>query len=94
MLRPCDRSYFAMTKINEMLRGEFGAAPVVYDNCIDIVQARFAIEVDQHRPGFLKRAEKIQIRSCRAIDDAGYFSIQEQPESGFLFGAIFIGVAD
>ena len=94
MLRSCDRGYFEVTKLNEMLGGEFGAAPVVDDNRIDIVQARLAIEVDQYCAGFLESAQEIQIRSGRAIDDAGNFSIQEQLESGFLFGAIFVGVAD
>ncbi len=33
------RGYFAVPKVNEMLRGEFGAVPVVYDDRIDIIQA-------------------------------------------------------
>ena len=83
-----------MAKLNEMLGGEFGASPVIDDNGIDIRQARFTIKVDQYRTGFLEGAQEIQIRSGRAIDDAGHFSVEQKLERGFFFGAIFVGVAD
>ena len=83
-----------MSKLNEMLRREFGPLPVIDDDRIDILQARLPIQVDQDRAGFLECAQEIQIRSGRAIDDAGHFSVQQKLESGFLFGAVFVGVAN
>ena len=70
------------------------ASPVIDDNGIDILQARLTIKVDQDCTGFLEGAQKIQIRSGRAIDDAGHFPVEQKLESGFFFGAIFVGVAD
>jgi hypothetical protein len=46
VLRSCDGGNFAMTKPDQVLGGEFGAQPVVDDNCIDILQPRLTIKID------------------------------------------------
>ena len=94
VLRSGNGGNFEMAKLNEMLGGEFGASPVVDDHGIDIFQARLTIKVDQYSAGFLEGPQEIQIRSGRAIDDAGHFPLEQKLESGFFFGAIFVGVAD
>ena len=92
--RSCNGGNFDVTKLKEMLGGEFGASFVVDDYGIDILQARFTIKIDQYCAGFMESAQEIQIRSGRAVDDARNFPVEEKLESGFLFGAIFVGIAD
>jgi hypothetical protein len=83
-----------MTELNEVLSGEFGASSVVNDHGIDIFQPGLAVKVDQDSTRFLEGAQEIQIRSRRAIDDAGDFPLEQKLESRFFLGAIFVGVAD
>jgi hypothetical protein len=71
-----------------------GASLVIDDNRVHIRKARLTIKVDQDGTGFLERAQEIRIRSGRTIDDAGHFPVEQKSESGFLFGAIFVGIAD
>ena len=94
MLWSRDGRNFAMAKLNEMLRGELGASSVIDDDGIDILQTRLTIKINQYCAGSLECAQEIQVRSDRAIDDAGYSSVEQELESGFLFGAIFVGVTD
>jgi len=67
VLRPGYGGNFEMAKLNEMLGGQLGAAPVVDDHGIHIQQARFAIQIDQQSPGFLERAQEIQVRSVEQL---------------------------
>ena len=94
MLRSCNSGNFKMPELEEMLGGELGASLVIDDNRVHIGQPRLTIKVDQDRTGFLEGAQEIKIRAGRTIDDAGHFLVEQKPESGFLFGAIFVGVAD
>ena len=42
----------------------------------------------------LERTQEIQVRSGRAIDYPGDLPVEQKTESGFLFGAIFVRIAD
>jgi hypothetical protein len=83
-----------MAKLHEMLGGEFGAAPIVDHDGINISQTRLTIQVDQYGAGLLEGAEEFQVGSSRAINDAGHFPVEKKLECSFLFRSIFVGIAD
>ena len=77
-----------------MLGSEFGAAPIVDHDSINISQTRLAIQVDQYGAGLLEGAEEFQVGSSGTVNNAGHFSVEKQLESRFLFRSIFVSIAD
>ena len=94
MLRSRDRGYLVMAKLDEMLGSEFGAAPIVDHDGINISQTRLTIQVDQYGAGLLEGAEEFQVRSSGTVNNAGHFPVEKKLECRFLFRSIFVGIAD
>jgi hypothetical protein len=83
-----------MPETDKMPGGKLGPFSVFDHDRVDILQSRLAIEIDEDRARFLKSSKKFQIRACGAIDNTRDFPVEQKLEGGFLFDAVFVGIAD